>query len=175
MFNYCVVCRTRTIRGWRRKARRDQGYGFRERIEVLAKWVASVNIVPRVYLWAPNLDRLFFSATMSDTGSDSDDGGISRTRHLPPEDADGDGDMEEVNLNINDQSQALPPLSLSILGVEPIDEFIREVADFISHMITTKPDHLRGSIEVEAKVGILRDRNSGQRLSLPVLVESSTH
>lgn len=65
----------------------------------------------------------------------------------------------------------LPPLSLSILGVEPLDEFIREVADFIHHMIGQRPEGANG-VEVEAKVGVLRDKVSGQRLSLPVLVET---
>lgn len=70
-------------------------------------------------------------------------------------------------------SSGLPPLSLSILGVEPLDEFIKEIADFIHHMIVTRPPGLEGNIEVEAKIGLLRDRHSGQRLSLPVLVETS--
>lgn len=70
-------------------------------------------------------------------------------------------------------SASLPPLSLSILGVEPLDEFIKEVADFVHHMITTKPEHLVGTVEVEAKVGRLKDTRTGQRLGLPVLVESS--
>jgi len=67
----------------------------------------------------------------------------------------------------------MPPLSLSILGVEPVDEFIREVADFIYHMIGMRPRDLPGAmVEVEAKIGILRDRLSGNRLSLPVLTET---
>ena len=69
--------------------------------------------------------------------------------------------------------EPLPPLSLSILGLEPLDEFIKEIADFIHHMITTRPD-MAGNVEVEAKIGILRDKATGQRLALPVLVESST-
>ncbi|TFK40867.1 mRNA capping enzyme [Crucibulum laeve] len=69
-------------------------------------------------------------------------------------------------------SSGLPPLSISILGVEPLDEFIKEIADFIHHMIVTRPEHIQGNIEVEAKVGILRDRAGGHRLSLPVLVET---
>jgi polynucleotide 5'-triphosphatase len=74
-------------------------------------------------------------------------------------------------------STALPPLSLSILGVEPLDEFIREIADFVHHMIMTRPD-IGGpdtKVEVEAKVGVLRDRVQGLRLSLPVLVETSQY
>lgn len=70
---------------------------------------------------------------------------------------------------------SLPPLSLSILGVEPVDEFIREIADFIHHMIMTRPDvGPDAKVEVEAKVGVLRERMSGQRPKLPVLVETST-
>ncbi|EPQ51042.1 mRNA triphosphatase CET1 [Gloeophyllum trabeum ATCC 11539] len=65
----------------------------------------------------------------------------------------------------------LPPLSLSILGVEPLDEFIREVADFVHHMISTRPD-VGGQVELEAKIGILRNKHSGQRAQLPVLVET---
>ncbi|KAI0251983.1 CYTH-like domain-containing protein [Lactifluus subvellereus] len=69
-------------------------------------------------------------------------------------------------------SSVLPPLSLSILGVEPLDEFIREVADFVHHLIVTRPPDLRGEIEVEAKIGVLRDRGTGSRLQLPVLAET---
>jgi len=67
----------------------------------------------------------------------------------------------------------MPSLSLSILGVEPVDEFIKEVADFVHHTIMTRPDIPNAKIEVEAKIGILRERLSGQRLALPVLVETS--
>ncbi len=70
-------------------------------------------------------------------------------------------------------SSPLPPLSLSILGVEPLDEFIKEIADFIHHMIATRPN-IPGNVEVEAKVGVLRDNDRGARLMLPVLVETST-
>ena len=70
-------------------------------------------------------------------------------------------------------SSVLPPLSLSILGVEPLDEFIREVADFVHHLISTRPADLQGEIEVEAKIGVLRERGTGNRLQLPILVETS--
>ncbi|THH16859.1 hypothetical protein EW146_g3830, partial [Bondarzewia mesenterica] len=69
-------------------------------------------------------------------------------------------------------SPTLPPLSLSILGVEPLDEFIREMADFIHHAIMNRPPNLQGQVEVEAKIGVLRDKGTGQRLRLPVLVET---
>ncbi|KIP09698.1 hypothetical protein PHLGIDRAFT_102447 [Phlebiopsis gigantea 11061_1 CR5-6] len=67
-----------------------------------------------------------------------------------------------------------PPLSLSILAVEPVDEFILEVADFIHHHIMNKKDR-EGTIEVEAKVGILRENGSGTRVNLPVIVETILH
>lgn len=82
---------------------------------------------------------------------------------------DGPSSFENPNGNHN----ALPPLSLSILGVEPLDEFIKEIADFIHHMIMTRPN-MPGQVEVEAKIGVLRDL-SGSRLSLPVLVETSAY
>lgn len=76
--------------------------------------------------------------------------------------------------NNENGSASLPPLSLSILGIEPIDEFIREVADFIHHMISQRSqDALRGQVEVEAKIGVLKDRSTGARLTLPVLTETS--
>jgi len=81
--------------------------------------------------------------------------------------------MSNGKSNGNGRSYSpLPPLSLSILGVEPLDEFIREVADFIHHMISTRPEGA-GQVEVEAKIGVLRDKMSGQRIQLPVLVETS--
>lgn len=67
------------------------------------------------------------------------------------------------------------PLSLSILGVEPIDEFIREVADFIQHMINTRPQEPGGLVEVEAKIGILKEKVSNQRMQLPILTETSKY
>lgn len=74
----------------------------------------------------------------------------------------------------NAGTSGLPPLSLSILGVEPLDEFIREIADFVHHMIVTRAaDYPTGHIEVEAKVGVLKDRATGKRLYMPVLVETS--
>ncbi|KZT64003.1 mRNA capping enzyme [Daedalea quercina L-15889] len=66
---------------------------------------------------------------------------------------------------------SMPPLSLSILGVEPLDEFMREVADFVHHTIMTRRE-LEGQVEVEAKIGVLKDKISGQRIQLPVLVET---
>lgn len=68
---------------------------------------------------------------------------------------------------------SLPPLSLSILGVEPLDEFIKDIADFVHHMITTRPEGLNGLIEVEAKIGVLKEKGGGgQRVRLPVRCES---
>jgi len=72
----------------------------------------------------------------------------------------------------------LPPLSLSILGVEPLDEFIREIADWVNHMIMTRPgaaEYPGGKVEVEAKIGVLRDRATGARFVLPVLVETGMY
>jgi polynucleotide 5'-triphosphatase len=71
-------------------------------------------------------------------------------------------------------AQNLPPLSLSILGVEPLDEFIQEVADFIHYQIKNRPHDVQGSIEVEAKIGLLREKGAGGgRIWLPVLTETS--
>ena len=87
----------------------------------------------------------------------------------------GPSDAPESNGSPHHPS-TLPPLSLSILGVEPIDEFIKEVADFVYYMISTRPQsdpNMKSRVEVEAKVGVLRDKSSGLRLALPILVETS--
>ncbi|CAL1712487.1 unnamed protein product [Somion occarium] len=98
--------------------------------------------------------------------SDSENRPLKRARRTPsPSSSNGHPSTMPPN------SSALPPLSLSILGVEPLDEFIVEVADFIHHMIRTKPEG-PGLVEVEAKVGVLRDKGTGQRLQLPILVET---
>ena len=65
-----------------------------------------------------------------------------------------------------------PPLSLSILGVEPIDEFIREIADFVHEKIMRVPN-AQGKIEVEAKLGMLKFKEADMRLNHPVRVETS--
>jgi hypothetical protein len=95
--------------------------------------------------------------------------------HRPPKRArrSSPSDRARTNGRNATSSSVLPPLSLSILGVEPLDEFIREVADFIHHLITTRPADLKGEIEVEAKIGVLKDRGTGNRLQLPILVETS--
>lgn len=101
------------------------------------------------------------------SGSESDaDYGHGHRPPPPP-------DRARTNGRNAASSSDLPPLSLSILGVEPLDEFIREVADFVHHLIKTRPAELQGEIEVEAKIGVLRDKATGNRLQLPVLVETS--
>ncbi|KAL1745264.1 CYTH-like domain-containing protein [Schizophyllum fasciatum] len=74
-------------------------------------------------------------------------------------------------------SGALPPLSLSILGVEPLDEFTLEIADFIHHTIMTRKSNAElgvreSKIEVEVKIGVIRETGTGMRLRMPVLVET---
>lgn len=96
-------------------------------------------------------------------------------RTTPPRESNGNS---STHVGVKREHGSLPPLSLSILGVEPLDEFVREVADFIHHMIMTRKEHVgsaEGNVEVEAKVGILRDKASGQRLQFPVLVETSAY
>ncbi|KIM56760.1 hypothetical protein SCLCIDRAFT_1220024 [Scleroderma citrinum Foug A] len=77
------------------------------------------------------------------------------------------------NASMNNPTN-LPPLSVSILGVEPLDDFIREIADFVHHMIMTRPTNVgpNARVEVEAKIGILKYKNSNSRFALPVLVET---
>jgi hypothetical protein len=62
------------------------------------------------------------------------------------------------------------PLEPSFVNHEPLDEFIREVADWIYSHANGEPN-----IEVEAKFGTQIDEGSGTRLRLPILVESSKY
>ncbi|KDQ09861.1 hypothetical protein BOTBODRAFT_36676 [Botryobasidium botryosum FD-172 SS1] len=68
------------------------------------------------------------------------------------------------------QNEPLPEpqiLEPSIINAEPLDEFMREVADWILQ-------HTRGrqNIEIEAKVGLLIDTRTRARLHIPVQVET---
>ena len=81
-------------------------------------------------------------------------------------------DREDGN-EAGEGGSGLPLLSPSIIGVEPLDEFIREIADFIHYHIYNRPQDAAGAVEVEAKIGVLRERGGDQRLQLPVLVETS--
>ncbi|KIJ54824.1 hypothetical protein M422DRAFT_153388 [Sphaerobolus stellatus SS14] len=67
------------------------------------------------------------------------------------------------------KSARKPHLENSILNVEPVDELIREVADFVHKLIMGCGD--AEHVEIEAKVGVLRDQ-TGQRIRLPVGTET---
>ncbi|BGO96114.1 hypothetical protein NBRC10512_002946 [Rhodotorula toruloides] len=63
-------------------------------------------------------------------------------------------------------SLALEP---SIFNVEPIDEFTREVADWLWGFCAQLD---WDTVEIEAKIGLLVDRNGGMRVNLPVPIET---
>lgn len=62
----------------------------------------------------------------------------------------------------------LATLEPCILNAEPFDEVMREVADWIYEMAMGH-EH----VEVEAKIGLLIDTGTGQRLSFPIRTETS--
>lgn len=66
----------------------------------------------------------------------------------------------------------LRPLSLSILGTEPHDDFIITIANFVHNMIVNRPK-MDGHVEVEAKLGLLKHRGSEERFIFPVHSETS--
>lgn len=72
-------------------------------------------------------------------------------------------------------SAPMKPLSLSILGVEPLDEFIREIADWIHELIMNRNPNMKGHLEVEAKLGLLKSRETDSRIYQPVRVETSVY
>ena len=98
--------------------------------------------------------------------------GISNGNGTGHGDHERERDREDGN-EAGEGGSGLPLLSPSIIGVEPLDEFIREIADFIHYHIYNRPQDAAGAVEVEAKIGVLRERGGDQRLQLPVLVETS--
>ena len=61
-----------------------------------------------------------------------------------------------------------PSLEPSILNAEPFDEVMRYIADWLYNTVKG-----HSHVEIEAKIGVLRDKGSGHRVSLPVLTETS--
>ncbi|GAA5943634.1 mRNA triphosphatase [Sporobolomyces koalae] len=67
-------------------------------------------------------------------------------------------------------TRAPPPLEPSVFNVEPIDEFTREVADWLWGFCAPLD---WDKVEIEAKIGLLVDNKSGgQRVYLPVPTEA---
>lgn len=91
-----------------------------------------------------------------------------RTRYSPSQSNGGSNGHQMTSSN------SLPPLSLSILGVEPLDEFILTIADWVHQLVGTVADRQDGSlVEVEAKLGVLKYKGSDERVKLPVMTETS--
>jgi hypothetical protein len=82
---------------------------------------------------------------------------------------------EEIYNGLSKPSESALPreLSISILNVEPLDEFIKEIADFIWTKIYEANVSGNTQVEVEAKLGIIRDRRTGERIALPTMSEIS--
>lgn len=64
------------------------------------------------------------------------------------------------------------PLEPSFLNMEPQDEFIKEIADWVSYMSSGRPN-----IEIEAKFGVVLDKGTGNRTvhRMGILVETSKY
>jgi hypothetical protein len=63
----------------------------------------------------------------------------------------------------------------SIDNTEPYDEIVRKLCDFLFENVVTAPPEVASMIEVEAKLGILIDQNTQQRIFLPVQTEAVLH
>ena len=71
------------------------------------------------------------------------------------------------------------PWEPSIIGSEPYEEVSRQVADFLFHNVVLQNDPalVNGGpdgpiIEIEAKIGHLIDKNTNDRLALPIRSET---
>lgn len=87
-----------------------------------------------------------------------------RTRYSPSAPS-GIADEDDPAQPNSAQALTLEP---SFLNAEPLDEFIREVADWI-HKLSVGKEH----IEIEGKLGMLVDVETDQRLNLPIRTEAS--
>lgn len=74
---------------------------------------------------------------------------------------------------------AYGPWEPSISNAEPHEELSREIADFLYHQVVCRNDPAlintdgpAAVIEIEAKIGHLIDKATGQRLALPVITET---
>ncbi len=102
--------------------------------------------------------------------SESPESVSKRRRYSPPASS---NNLHPSN-GRNHMAAPLKPLSLSILGVEPLDEFVREIADWVHQMIMSRPLIPGAQVEVEAKIGWLKYTDGNQRLQRPVRTETST-
>ncbi|KAF8315577.1 mRNA capping enzyme [Clavulina sp. PMI_390] len=68
-------------------------------------------------------------------------------------------------------SQLPPPLEPSWINAEPVDEFVRDIGDFIASHAKGR-SHIEVKIQVEAKIGRIIDTRTNQRLALPVRSET---
>ncbi|KAF3082711.1 mRNA-capping enzyme subunit beta [Orbilia oligospora] len=71
----------------------------------------------------------------------------------------------------------LGPWEPSITNIQPYEELTKHICDFLFiHVVDNQEFQLddpdRPQLEIEAKIGILVDRNTGQRLYLPVKTET---
>jgi len=115
---------------------------------------------------APDVDRTQ-STSRRRRSSSPGEPSSKRTRYSPSH-ANGGSNGHQMTSN-----SSLSPLSLSILGVEPLDEFILTIADWVHQLIGTVADRQDGSqVEVEAKLGVLKYKVGNDRLHLPVMTET---
>jgi len=66
------------------------------------------------------------------------------------------------------------PWELSFTGKGPADRLVHRIATFLYRTMLTRPqlgagDPTNGSLEIEAKIGTLVDRNTNERIQLPVV------
>lgn len=99
---------------------------------------------------------------------------VKRERETPT--PPGSSEMKKARVSPAAPGRAangLPPMSHSFIGIEPIDEFIVEIADWIHGLVKSRPPGAPGVIEVEAKLGWLKYRESDDRVQFPVRNETS--
>lgn len=78
-----------------------------------------------------------------------------------------------VNALPKTTGESPPPWEPSILNIIPVEDMTKSIADFIFVQAVNRNDiPLGAKLEIEAKLGKLIDRNTNDRLKLPVATES---
>ncbi|KAL1914671.1 uncharacterized protein VTP21DRAFT_8082 [Calcarisporiella thermophila] len=73
---------------------------------------------------------------------------------------------DQENNGQSSNTRELERLEPSIFNLQPLDETVRAVGDFLYGYVD------RPNVEIEAKLGVLIDKRTNERIQLPVMVET---
>ncbi|KAL8697264.1 MAG: hypothetical protein Q9224_002403 [Gallowayella concinna] len=84
--------------------------------------------------------------------------------------ANGHGSIDEIRSNPG-PAELLGPWEPAITNIIPSDELIRAIMNWLVGIFHEMSDVILDMVEIEAKIGILEDKNTGGRVRIPVETE----